>query len=45
MYGIEEGQEKMEQMAKLLTEQCNAKVIMYDWKEFPECIKKIEASM
>lgn len=43
VYGIEEGKEKMEEMAKLLTEQCNAKVIMYDWKEFPECLKKIEA--
>ena len=43
VYGIEDGKEKMDQMAKVLTEQCNAKVIMYDWKEFPECLKKIEA--
>ncbi|KIX04495.1 uncharacterized protein Z518_05365 [Rhinocladiella mackenziei CBS 650.93] len=43
VYGIEEGKEKMEQMAKLLTEQCNAKAVMYDWKEFPEILKKIEA--
>jgi beta-phosphoglucomutase-like phosphatase (HAD superfamily) len=43
VYGIEEGPEKMEQMAKLLKEQCNAKVIMYDWKDFPECLRKIEA--
>ncbi|KAI1365067.1 phosphoglycolate phosphatase [Xylaria arbuscula] len=45
VYGIEEGQEKMEQMAKVLTEQCNCKVIMYDWKDFPECLKKIEAGL
>ncbi|KAI8629244.1 phosphoglycolate phosphatase [Xylariaceae sp. FL1651] len=45
VYGIEEGQEKMEQMAKVLTEQCKANVIMYDWKEFPECLKKIEAAL
>ena len=43
VYGIEDSQEKMDEMAKVLTEQCNAKVIMYDWKEFPECLKKIEA--
>ncbi|KAF2100034.1 phosphoglycolate phosphatase [Rhizodiscina lignyota] len=45
VYGIEEGKEKMDQMAKILTEQCKADVIMYDWKEFPECLKKIEESM
>jgi len=43
VYGIEEGKEKMEQMAKILREQCNADEIMYDWKEFPELLKKIEA--
>ena len=31
VYGLEDGQEKMEEMAKILTEQCKAKVIMYDW--------------
>ncbi|KAK8104503.1 uncharacterized protein PG998_011536 [Apiospora kogelbergensis] len=45
VYGIEEGKEKMEQMAKILKEQCNAAVIMYDWKEFPDCVKKIESMM
>ncbi|KAK8061981.1 phosphoglycolate phosphatase [Apiospora phragmitis] len=45
VYGIEEGPEKMEQMAKILKEQCNAAVIMYDWKEFPDCVKKIEESL
>lgn len=44
IYGIEDGKEKMKQMADLLTEQTKANVIMYDWKEFPECVKKIEES-
>lgn len=43
VYGIEEGKEKMEAMAKLLREECNAAEIMYDWKEFPEILKKMEA--
>lgn len=43
VYGIEEGKEKMEQMATMLREQCKAAEIMYDWKEFPELLKKIEA--
>jgi len=42
IYAIEEGNEKMEQMAKALTETCNAKVVMRDWKEWQECLKKIE---
>ncbi|EMR71287.1 putative haloacid dehalogenase-like hydrolase protein [Eutypa lata UCREL1] len=45
VYGIEEGPEKMEQMAKLLTEECGARAIMYDWKEFPEILKKVEATL
>jgi len=45
IYNIEEGKEKMEQMAKTLTEQCKAKAVMYDWKEFQECLKKVEESM
>ena len=44
IYGIEEGKDKEAQMAKTLSEQCNANVIMHDWKEFPECIKKIEGA-
>jgi hypothetical protein len=35
----------MEQMAKLLTEETKCKAIMYDWKEFQECLKKVEADM
>ncbi|KXS98236.1 hypothetical protein AC579_232 [Pseudocercospora musae] len=45
IYGLEEGKEKEAQMAKTLTEQCKAQVVMYDWKEFPEAVKKIEASL
>jgi beta-phosphoglucomutase-like phosphatase (HAD superfamily) len=43
VYKIEEGEEKMNQMAKVLTEDCGAKVIMYHWSEFQDCLKKIEA--
>jgi len=42
VYGIEDGEEKMQQMAKLLTEETKAVVVMYDWKEWPECLKKVE---
>jgi len=43
VYGVEDGEEKMEEMAKILTEECGAKVIMYHWSEFADCLKKIEA--
>jgi HAD superfamily hydrolase (TIGR01509 family) len=43
VYKIEEGEEKMKQMEKTLREQCNCVEIMYDWKEFPELLKKVEA--
>lgn len=45
VYGIEDGKEKMEQMAKVLKDECKAAVIMYDWKEFPDCVKKIESML
>jgi beta-phosphoglucomutase-like phosphatase (HAD superfamily) len=45
IYGIEEGKEKMEQMAKLLTEETKCVAIMYDWSEFRECLKKVEAKL
>jgi len=45
IYGIEEGKEKMEQMAKLLTEETKCVAIMYDWSEFQECLKKVEAKL
>ena len=44
IYGLEDGKEKEEQMAKLLTEQCKCVAVMRDWKEFPDILKKIEAS-
>ena len=36
VYKLEDGEEKMRQMAKLLTEQCGAKAIMYQCSEFKE---------
>lgn len=45
IYGIEEGKEKMEQMAKLLTEETKCAAIMYNWSEFQDCLKKVEAKM
>jgi beta-phosphoglucomutase-like phosphatase (HAD superfamily) len=45
IYNIEEGKEKMDQMATTLKEQCKAKSVMYDWKEWQECLKKAEESL
>ena len=45
IYGIEDGKEKMEQMAKLLTEETKCVAVMYDWSEFQECLKKVEAKL
>ncbi len=45
IYNVEEGKEKMEEMGKTLTETCKAKAVMRDWKEWPECLKKIEESL
>jgi HAD superfamily hydrolase (TIGR01509 family) len=45
IYGIEEGKEKMEEMAKLLTEETKCKAIMYDWKDFFDILKKIEEDL
>jgi beta-phosphoglucomutase-like phosphatase (HAD superfamily) len=44
VYGLEDGEEKMRQMEKVLLEQCKCKVIMYNWSEFPECLKKVQAT-
>jgi len=44
IYGIEDGKDKMEQMAKVLTEQTKCFAVMRDWDEFPEIIKKYESS-
>jgi beta-phosphoglucomutase-like phosphatase (HAD superfamily) len=45
VYQLEEGDEKAKQMEKILLEQCKVKAIMYDWKEYPELLKKIEANL
>jgi beta-phosphoglucomutase-like phosphatase (HAD superfamily) len=45
IYGIEDGKEKMDQMAKLLTEETKCVAVMYDWKEFQDCLKKVEAKL
>jgi HAD superfamily hydrolase (TIGR01509 family) len=45
VYGEEEGKEKMDEMAKKLETETKATATMYDWKEFPECVKKIESHM
>lgn len=42
IYGLEEGKEKEQQMAQVLQEQTKADVVMYDWKQFPDCVRKIE---
>lgn len=43
IYGIEEGKEKMEEMAKLLTEQTKCAAIMYDWADFHKILKELES--
>lgn len=45
IYKIEEGEEKMKQMEQVLKNDCKCKVIMYDWKDFQECLKKVEEGM
>jgi len=45
IYGIEEGKEKMEEMAKILKEQTKCLSIMYDWKDFQKCLKEVEDQM
>ena len=45
IYGIEDGKEKMEEMAELLTKETKAAAVMYDWKEFQDCLKKVEAKL
>jgi HAD superfamily hydrolase (TIGR01509 family) len=44
VYLLEDGKEKEQQMVKVLTEECDAKAIMYNWTEFQDCLAKIEAS-
>jgi len=42
VYEEEEGEKKMNEMAKTLTEQTKAKAVMHKWSEFQECLKEIE---
>ena len=44
IYGLEDGKEKMEQMAKVLTEQTKCFAVMRDWDEFPSIIQRYEES-
>ena len=43
IYGLEEGKEKEDSMAKILTEQTKCFAIMRDWKEFKGIVEKYEA--
>jgi len=45
VYGIEDGKEKMEEMAQLLKTECKADAIMYHWSEFKDCLAKIESKL
>lgn len=42
IYGLEEGKEKEEEMAKALTETCKVKTVMYDWKNFQQHLKEVD---
>ena len=44
VYLLEDGKEKQDQMVKVLTEECGATAMMYNWIEFQDCLKKVEAS-
>jgi beta-phosphoglucomutase-like phosphatase (HAD superfamily) len=44
VYLAEDGEEKMRQMEKVLIEQCKVKAIMYNWSEFQDCLKKVQAA-
>jgi HAD superfamily hydrolase (TIGR01509 family) len=45
IYGIEEGEQKMKEMAELLTKETKAAAVMYNWSEFQECLKKVESKL
>ncbi|WWD21416.1 hypothetical protein CI109_105901 [Kwoniella shandongensis] len=38
----EDGQEEVDRMVRLLTEECGAIVIMHHWKDFRECLAVVE---
>lgn len=43
IYKIEDGEEKMKQMEKVLSNDTKCKVIMYDWKDFEKCLEQVES--
>ncbi|KAF2866388.1 HAD-superfamily hydrolase-like protein [Massariosphaeria phaeospora] len=45
IYGIEEGDEKMEEMAHLLKTETKCKAVMYRWEQFQDCLKQVEEQM
>lgn len=45
IYGIEEGDKKMQEMAKLLTEQTECVEVMYNWDDFGDILKRVEAKL
>jgi len=45
IYGLEEGKEKMEQMAELLTKEAKCFAVMRDWSEFPSILRKHDPSL
>ena len=42
--GPYESKEQQDKMAKMLTEECGAIAVMYHWREFWDCMKKVEAA-
>ncbi len=42
IYKLEDGEEKMNEMGKKLQEECKAKVVMNDWSEWQEVMRKME---
>lgn len=44
VYKLEDGPGKESQMTKTLTDECGAIVVMHNWNEFEDCLKKVEAA-
>ncbi|TKA62418.1 hypothetical protein B0A49_08996 [Cryomyces minteri] len=42
--GPYESKEQQDKMAKMLREECGAIAVMYHWREFMDCLKKVEQS-
>jgi hypothetical protein len=45
VYKEEEGEEKMNEMAKKLKNETKADAVMYDWSEFPSILKGIDVDL